>query len=123
MTLLGLGAVAHARHGYSDEELAGIKNGRQTRNDRDSFYWPADVLCRIIAYFGSTGSRQPGLLRAQTEEPLYEMMWLYAEENTALARPASTDAAIVASSIQKRSRLPTDSTEDPSLLASAQMCL
>ena len=30
-----------------------------------------------------------------------------------LTRPASTDATMVASSIHKRSSLPTDSTEDP----------
>lgn len=55
---------------------------RLTRNDRDSFYWPADVLCRILEYFGSNGSKNAGLLDAQTENSLYEMMWLYAEENS-----------------------------------------
>lgn len=53
-----------------------------TRNDRDSFYWPADVVCRMIEFYGSNGSRSPGRLTQETEDILLEMAWVYSKENS-----------------------------------------
>lgn len=55
---------------------------RLTRNDRDSFYWAADVLCRIVEFYGENGSKSSGLLSKDTQELINEMMWLYAKENS-----------------------------------------
>ena len=57
-------------------------NDPATRNDRDSFYWPADELCRMIEFFGSSGSRFPGRLTQQTEDVVLEMAWLYCKETS-----------------------------------------
>ncbi|MDP4269293.1 MAG: hypothetical protein Q8909_04110 [Bacteroidota bacterium] len=45
--------------------------------DRDSFYWAADEWLRLLEYFGSKGSKKPGLITKETEEKLYKMMWQY----------------------------------------------
>ena len=37
------------------------------RNDRDSFYWASDVVCRMVELFGSRGSIAPGRLAPETE--------------------------------------------------------
>ena len=55
------------------------------RNDRDNFYWPADVVCRIVEFFGSRGSRAPGRLTQQTEDILLEMAWVYSKETSKIA--------------------------------------
>lgn len=55
---------------------------RLTRNDRDSFYWSADTLCRIVEFFGQNGSVAPGRLRKSSEDLILELMWLYAKENS-----------------------------------------
>ncbi len=55
---------------------------RDLRNDRDSFYWAADVLCRIVEFFGREGSIAPGRLSGEAEDELLEMMWLYAKEHS-----------------------------------------
>ena len=55
---------------------------RGARNDRDSFYWAADVVCRLVEFFGKKGSLFPGRLTEQTEAVVHEMMWLYCQDNS-----------------------------------------
>jgi len=47
------------------------------RDDRDNFYWSADVLCRLVEFFGAQGSRAPGRLSAPAEQVVLEMMWTW----------------------------------------------
>lgn len=70
--------AADALRQYADFYLG----NRGARNDRDSFYWDADVLCRILEFFGSHGSIAPGRLPREVEQRLLEMMWVYARENS-----------------------------------------
>ncbi|MHC4993579.1 MAG: hypothetical protein ACYTGQ_00855 [Planctomycetota bacterium] len=55
------------------------------RNDRDSFYWASDVICRMVEFFGSRGSIAPGRLDATTEATVLEMAWQYCLDNSTLA--------------------------------------
>jgi len=65
------------------EKWAGLYiDDRDLRNDRDSFYWPADVLCRIVEFFGPAGSIAPGRLYPETYDKLLEAMWLYSKEHS-----------------------------------------
>jgi len=52
--------------------------------DRDSFYWGADILCRIVEFFGRHGSRAPGRLRAASEDRILAMMYAYAKDYSSL---------------------------------------
>jgi hypothetical protein len=70
--------AAGALRQFADFYLA----DRGARNDRDSFYWPGDELCRILEFFGHNGSRAPGRVPADVEARLLEMMWVYASENS-----------------------------------------
>lgn len=64
-------------------QYAAVYSGdRDLRNDRDSYYWAADALCRIVEFFGSDGSIAPGRLYQETEDELLEMMWLYVKEHS-----------------------------------------
>ena len=60
-------------------------NDPATRNDRDSFYWPADVVCRMVEFYGRRGSRAPSRLTPQTEAILLEMAWVYSKETSRIA--------------------------------------
>jgi len=51
-----------------------------TMFNRDSFHWTGSELCRIYEFFGHDGSRTPGLLTAQTESIIFEMMWQWAKQ-------------------------------------------
>jgi hypothetical protein len=50
--------------------------------DGDSFYWAADELCRIIEFWGSKGSKKPGLLNATAEAAIYKMMWQWVKDQS-----------------------------------------
>jgi len=52
--------------------------------DRDSFYWGADILCRIVEFFGRHGSLAPGRLAAASEDQILAMMWAYAKDYSKL---------------------------------------
>lgn len=52
--------------------------------DRDSFYWGADILCRIVEFFGRHGSRAPGRLSSHTEDLILAMMFAYAKDYSKL---------------------------------------
>jgi hypothetical protein len=45
--------------------------------DRDSFYWASDEWLRLLEFYGTNGSLNPGLISKETEEKLFEMMWQY----------------------------------------------
>ena len=45
--------------------------------DRDSFYWSADEWLRLLEFFGSKGTKTPGLITAATDAKLYQLMFLY----------------------------------------------
>lgn len=57
-------------------------NNRGPRNDRDSFYWAGDVLCRIVEFFGENGSKAQGRLSKKAENKILKMMWMYVETNS-----------------------------------------
>lgn len=48
-------------------------------SDKDSFYWAADELCKILEFYGSNGSKQKGLVRKDVEERILLMMWQYSK--------------------------------------------
>ena len=58
---------------------------QKARDDRDSFYWAADVLCRLVELFGREGTLGHGRLAPATEDVMLEMMWLYCRDNSRLA--------------------------------------
>ncbi|MCC6681488.1 MAG: hypothetical protein IT445_11360 [Phycisphaeraceae bacterium] len=82
---------------FADANAALIDNCRyyldhpQARTDRDSFYWGTDVLCRIVEYFGSKGSRSPGRLSSEAEDIIYEMMWTYCNQMSRLTGELSPE--------------------------------
>ncbi len=47
--------------------------------DKDSFYWAADELCRILEFFGRNGTIKAGLVKKETEERIFLMMWQYSK--------------------------------------------
>ena len=55
------------------------------RDDRDSFYWSSDLLCRIVEFFGAKGTRAPGRLRPATEKLIQELMFAYCRNNSVRA--------------------------------------
>ncbi len=55
------------------------------RNDRDSFYWASDVVCRMVEFFGSRGSIAPGRLTPETESAVLEMAWVYSKDTSRVA--------------------------------------
>lgn len=63
---------------------------KQTRDDRDSFYWSADLLARMVELFGPTGTRAASRIDEQTQAVIDELMWVYASEHSrrAEANPA-----------------------------------
>lgn len=48
-------------------------------SDKDSFYWAADELCKILEFYGSNGSKKKGLIRKEVEDRILLMMWQYAK--------------------------------------------
>lgn len=47
-------------------------------NDRDSFHWHADMLCRLIEEYGARGATAPGRLSPEAEAASMEILWRYA---------------------------------------------
>ena len=45
--------------------------------DRDSFYWSSDEWTRLLEFYGSNGTKTKGLITAETEAKLFELMFLY----------------------------------------------
>lgn len=57
---------------------------QKARDDRDSFYWSADELVRLVEFFGDNGSRTPGLISPECNAKMLEMMWLYVKNTSRL---------------------------------------
>lgn len=54
--------------------------------DKDSFYWAADELCKIIEFYGSKGIKKPGLIKKEVEERILLMMWQYSKMQSKIAK-------------------------------------
>jgi hypothetical protein len=54
-------------------------------DDRDSFHWHSEMLCRLIELYGSKGSVAPGRLRPETEKHIMETLWRYASRHSRVA--------------------------------------
>lgn len=54
--------------------------------DKDSFYWAADELGRILEFFGSKGTIRAGLVTKETEDSIYLMMWQYSKMQSKVAK-------------------------------------
>lgn len=52
------------------------------RNEHHSFYWAADMLCRLVEYFGASGSIASGRLNGETESEIHRMMFKYCMDNS-----------------------------------------
>lgn len=57
-------------------------NSADARDHRDSFYWSAEELSRLIRFFGSKGSVEPNLVQPETEKVIYELMWLWSFDHS-----------------------------------------
>jgi hypothetical protein len=53
-------------------------------NDRDSFHWHSEMLCRLIDLFGAKGSRAAGRMTAEAEARVMESLARYAARNATL---------------------------------------
>lgn len=58
-----------------------IRN-RDARDGVDNFYWWTSQLTQTINLFGSHGIRAKGRLDSATEDAAYELMWIWAKENS-----------------------------------------
>ena len=74
---------------FNEEANAAIRENcrfymadHHVRDEHDSFYWSADVLCRLVEFFGERGSRAAGRLDAESERIVLEMMWGYCHDNS-----------------------------------------
>ncbi len=67
------------------ENFAYYRDDRAARNDRDSFYWAADVNTRLMEFYGAGGSIAPGRLTPDSEAVAHEAMWAFAAEHSRLA--------------------------------------
>lgn len=54
--------------------------------DKDNFHWHSEAQLRLLEFFGSGGSRRPGLIRPETEAKMLESIWLYCKRQDAAAR-------------------------------------
>lgn len=54
--------------------------------DKDSFYWAADELCKIMEFYGSNGVKKPGLIKKEVEEKVLLMMWQYSKMQSKIAK-------------------------------------
>jgi hypothetical protein len=75
MKTFWLGEPGEEANEALDENCRFYIEHQPERDDRDNFYWSADVLCRLVEFFGEQGTRAPGRLTAPTEQVVLEMMW------------------------------------------------
>lgn len=59
---------------------------KQCRDDRDSFYWSIDMLCRIVEFYGSNGSLVKNRLSGEAEELFLEMAYCWCKNNSEIRR-------------------------------------
>ena len=55
-------------------------------SDKDSFYWAADELCKMLELFGTQGSLRPGLIQKDVEERIFLMMWQYSQNQSKVSK-------------------------------------
>ena len=55
-------------------------------NDRDSFHWHAEMLCRLIEHYGRQGSVAAGRVTPATEDAMLDVLWRYAVQFSLPAR-------------------------------------
>lgn len=55
-------------------------------SDKDSFYWAADELCKMLEYYGTKGTVKPGLIDKKVEERIYLMMFQYSKQQSKIAK-------------------------------------
>lgn len=61
--------------------------------DRDNTHWHSEMLLRLIEFYGQGGSKDPGLLTAETENKILEHLWLYSKREETNARAAHISLA------------------------------
>jgi hypothetical protein len=88
-SIINFAMQAFWRNEFVDEANAALRENCRfygqnpiVRDEHDSFYWSADLLCRLVEFFGRGGSRAAGRLYPQTEAMVYEMMWGYCHDNS-----------------------------------------
>ncbi len=57
----------------------------QDLNDRDSFHWHAEMLCRLIELFAGNGSAVPWRMSAGAEASMMDVLWRYAHRQSRIA--------------------------------------
>jgi hypothetical protein len=55
-------------------------------SDKDSFYWGADELCKMLEFYGSHGCIKKGLIDKEVEARIYLMMYQYSKQQSNLAK-------------------------------------
>lgn len=53
--------------------------------DRDSFHWHAEMLCRLIEFYGADGSKARGRLVPGAERKCMDALWEYARRDSKIA--------------------------------------
>lgn len=100
VALLAAGAALQApRHSaaLADEQIAEanaalIENAQHypgnpnDLNDRDSFRWHSEMLCRLVSSFGAKGSVAPGRMNAETESQVMASLARFCARNARLDR-------------------------------------
>jgi len=46
---------------------------------RDHFHWHSEMALRLIEFFGTNGIKSAGLIKPETEDKIFEAVWLYAK--------------------------------------------
>ena len=60
-------------------------------NNRDSFHWHSEMLCRLIEMFGPKGTMAAGRLTEETRKTLMEQVWLYAKKRSNFQEASTSD--------------------------------
>jgi len=57
-----------------------LKNNRELF-DKDNFHWHSEVVLRLVELYGQYGTKDPGLLKPETEKTVLEAIWLYCKRD------------------------------------------
>jgi len=58
----------------------------QDIEDRDSFHWHSEMLCRLIEFYGAKGTAAKGRMKPATEARVMEVLWQYARKQSEIAK-------------------------------------
>jgi hypothetical protein len=64
----------------------------KARNNRDSFYWSAEEMSRLIRFYGSKGSKRRELITRETELKIFELMWIWSKENSKMIHSETVES-------------------------------